>query len=527
MPEALHGASSRIASNGRPSHQRAGSPRIGGPQRARCRREALQRLAARAAGAAGRCRARARRGRPARAGARSCRPARRRRRARARRAASAAPSSSGAARCAAASCTDTSPSAKPGSCVTGHGCVQHAPPAAPTTVRRDAVLGQALRRRPAASPRRALTRSVIGGCWLSASQHRLPLRRPVVPAARSIHHSGWLKRGHAGRAAPRRRSASRSRRKRRSTALTKPALGRRALARGRAPPGRPACARRTAARRPRGHSSASALSSSASTAGGGALRRQPRAHRLRARRASAARGRSAPARPAARRPGSAPARRSATGRRAPPAPRRRRGSSRRASGSGGAGCGRSPRAVYGLGPRPRVRRARTLRTIGAVAAASSAMPERPHRTPDLPQRGRSGAAAGLRAHPLPAGRRRLPLPRQRQHRRPSSRDGELDELKAEVAGQDAGGAARAGDRHRQRPQHQRHRQARGARCSSTEVFRGRYVRDADGHRVPERRAPERADDRRPDHGAQRLLAPPVPDPRARSGSACCRTSTRT
>ena len=86
MPEALHGASSRIASNGRPSHQAAGVAGVGGERR----------------GAAGRggpaCRvdprqprrvavdAPARRGRPARAGARSCRRGRRRRRARGRRA---------------------------------------------------------------------------------------------------------------------------------------------------------------------------------------------------------------------------------------------------------------------------------------------------------------------------------------------------------------------------------------------------------------------------------------------------------
>jgi GTP cyclohydrolase I len=34
---------------------------------------------------------------------------------------------------------------------------------------------------------------------------------------------------------------------------------------------------------------------------------------------------------------------------------------------------------------------------------------------------------------------------------------------------------------------------------------------AAGDRVSQHRAPQRADDRRPDHGAQRLLAPPVPD----------------
>ncbi len=54
---------------------------------------------------------------------------------------------------------------------------------------------------------------------------------------------------------------------------------------------------------------------------------------------------------------------------------------------------------------------------------------------------------------------------------------------------------------------------RVAKMYLTEVFRGRYVAGAAGDRVPQRRAPERADDRRPDHGAQRLQPPLLPDPR--------------
>ena len=50
---------------------------------------------------------------------------------------------------------------------------------------------------------------------------------------------------------------------------------------------------------------------------------------------------------------------------------------------------------------------------------------------------------------------------------------------------------------------------RVAKMYLNEVFRGRYV-PADDHRVPERRAPQRADDRRPDHGALRLQPPPCP-----------------
>ncbi len=92
----------------------------------------------------------------------------------------------------------------------------------------------------------------------------------------------------------------------------------------------------------------------------------------------------------------------------------------------------------------------------------------------LPQRGGTGRAAGVRAHPLPAGRRRPPLPRQRQHRRlhPRRRAGRAE---GRGAGQDAGGAARAGDRHRERPQHATRPPSAWPRCIVDEVFRGRYV----------------------------------------------------
>ena len=146
MPEALHGASSRIASNGRPSHQRAGvaasAARVCGAQAEagerlvdarQARRVAVEReqvevgeleqVRGLAAGrGAGVEHARAGRERPGRA-------------------------SSGAARCAAASWTETSPSAKPGSCVTGTGRASEiaAPPSA-TGV--DAVRGERLADRP-------------------------------------------------------------------------------------------------------------------------------------------------------------------------------------------------------------------------------------------------------------------------------------------------------------------------------------------------------------------------------------------
>ena len=83
-----------------------------------------------------------------------------------------------------------------------------------------------------------------------------------------------------------------------------------------------------------------------------------------------------------------------------------------------------------------------------------------------PQRGRPGRAAGVRAHPLPAGGRRLPLPRQRQHlrvRAPRRDRGAQGRGRRAHAGR----AARAGDRHRLRPQHAGDRAAASPRCSST------------------------------------------------------------
>ena len=78
--------------------------------------------------------------------------------------------------------------------------------------------------------------------------------------------------------------------------------------------------------------------------------------------------------------------------------------------------------------------------------------------PDLSQRRRPGTSAGLGPHPLPAGRRRLPLSRQRQHRR-LRRGRRARRVARRGRGADAGRAARARDRHRERPQHQRHREA--------------------------------------------------------------------
>ena len=78
--------------------------------------------------------------------------------------------------------------------------------------------------------------------------------------------------------------------------------------------------------------------------------------------------------------------------------------------------------------------------------------------PDLSQRDRPRPPAGVGPDPLSPGRRRLPLPRQRQHRR-LHRGRRARRAARRGRGADAGRAARARDRHRERPQHQRHRQA--------------------------------------------------------------------
>ena len=54
---------------------------------------------------------------------------------------------------------------------------------------------------------------------------------------------------------------------------------------------------------------------------------------------------------------------------------------------------------------------------------------------------------------------------------------------------------------------------RVAKMYLMEVFAGRYVAQPPVTEFPNIAPPERADDRRPGHGAQRLLAPPLPDHR--------------
>ncbi|MCY1299325.1 hypothetical protein D9M70_488480 [compost metagenome] len=129
-----------------------------------------------------------------------------------------ATSSSGAASCAPASCTDTTPSAKPGNCVTGTARTSRTA-CGPTTVPARPALARSVWYCFTLT-RAVLTRSVIGG-------------RTLTLAASSVHCSGYASRSmrshHGGRfqraCSSRLTSASsalRSRRKRRSTALTRP-----------------------------------------------------------------------------------------------------------------------------------------------------------------------------------------------------------------------------------------------------------------------------------------------------------------
>ena len=132
---------------------------------------------------------------------------------------SGAARSSGAARWALPSCTETSPSAKPGRLATGTG--------RPARRRRRRAASPRCRARPgsrrysAAVARRALTRNIIGAWTLSASatpaSDRARRAQPLEPPARMVEARERI--GERGRD-----EASRSRTKRRRTALTKAAL---------------------------------------------------------------------------------------------------------------------------------------------------------------------------------------------------------------------------------------------------------------------------------------------------------------
>ena len=501
MPEALHGASSRIASKGgrptsrrarrrrppaccacRPSRASVSSTRAQ-PLRVAVDREQLERPAA------------------SRAGARSCRPARRRRRGpRAgrqrgqpggRRAAAARPAGPPA------SCTETSPSSKPGSRCTGTG--------------RSSTIAASRPQAPAASPSR------MPGSASAAPAARIGQPRQIVvdAAVRAV-------------------DAQRHRRAPVVGGQDAPPLLRPVGAQPFDPPRADGCGARPD-RSASAASSAVALAQEAAQhrideAGAAGAPLRGRLHRLvdqRVRRVDGCAGASiAVGRGAARRPAAAAA---------TPAPsaagidRRRRGLRRQPARSavavpsrrstsklsawvpGRAAAGQRASAslsdlagAHGLhrvggmaeqaGQRKRgIHRAESTGSAGRRAAARPSRLRCGHPTTaggpcphpsashDLSQRGRAGPAQRLAAHPLPAAGRRLPLPRQRQHRRLHRRRRDRRAARR-GAGQDAGGARGAGDRHRQRPQHQRHRPPRGQDVPDRGLPRPLRA-DAGGHRV--------------------------------------------
>ena len=224
MPEALHGASSRIASNGWPSTSRPAAavarlrvaPSGAGARGCRPRGPA----------ASGRRRAPARPGRPAPAGGPSCRRGRRRRRARGRRAAGPRPP----AGCRRAGRRRPAPRPRRRR--------SRAARRPARGVEHDGLaVGRAAPRRPAGLEPLQVLRA--GGL---ADVHAQAHRRALLAAARmpchcsgqsafrrSIHHCGWFHRA-VGCFSAAATSASRSRRKRRSTALRKTPTAARAAA---------------------------------------------------------------------------------------------------------------------------------------------------------------------------------------------------------------------------------------------------------------------------------------------------------
>ncbi len=183
------------------------------------------------------------------------------------------PITSGAARWAAASCTETSPSANPGQLVHRRRPGEHARRAAPTTVPREAGQARPLRRRRRRVGRagRSPAASSAGGrCRRRARrrQRRRPVGpQPFDPPLRVVQCGDGVLVGGLDHGAPC------SRRKRRSTALMNGALALARLFRGLDGLVHEGVRRVLAPLLSSGHSSARAVVSSASTSGGG-LRRE-------------------------------------------------------------------------------------------------------------------------------------------------------------------------------------------------------------------------------------------------------------
>ena len=264
-------------------------------------------------------------------------------------------------------------------------------------------------RAPRVHPQRHRRPAVVGG------EQRRPLVRPVARQALGPP-AGWLCTATGSRSASA-TTASASRRKRRSTALTNEPL-RRSRRRAAVPPGPPGCAPGTAARRA---ATAARATSAAGRRPGAAASWARGSARCQGAAQPAQHGSRAPARPGGRPAGTrpsasvseCPARTACTASAVWP--------SRRASGSDGAA--------------ERVFTARSLRRTAVPADRACAAPLRSsqalfgrtrHAERDPHPIFRPGARRGarrparLRAHPLPPRRRAVPLPRQRQHLRASS-----------------------------------------------------------------------------------------------------------
>ena len=182
----------------------------------------------------------------------------------------------------------------------------------------------------------------------------------------------------------------------------------------------------------------------------------------------------------------------------------------------GGRCGSGHRPSLGPAAPERLARRGARRASAMRYAPDPDAREQPHGRrethPDLSQRGRPRPPAGVGPHPLPAGRRATAATTPTTTSPTSSRTASSTSC-APRSRRRCRSVLRALVIDTESDHNTNDTAKRVAKMFLTEVFRGRYVAAAVGHRVPERLAPQRADDRRPDHGAQRLLAPPLPDPR--------------
>ena len=283
-------------------------------------------------------------------------------------------------------------------------------------------------RRPPAVARRALTRSVIGGCAVGREQQGLPVRRASRAAGVRSTTAGGCRRHRAGRASGRDQRVALAQEAAQHGVDEGALRAWRALARrmhrlvdqrvlgvGRRRRRRPQQGERAEQQRidraaaapsaPARSRTACAPPSQRSTWNAQCLRARPRVGA--GTRASA----SVSERPA----------RTACTASAAWSSRCDSGSDRRWRTGRHAGS-LAPRSVCSAGPAPRARTGGTVVRTSCGPCDSRGGPCRQTTTTTPIFRSEDDLArpARVRAHPLPAGRRRVPLPRQRQHRRPSS-----------------------------------------------------------------------------------------------------------